>query len=171
MAVRYDPAARAFVDDSLTLQGGMQPPPAAPAESGVLKRFVEDPARSLFKGAVVEVPKAAVGLANFATGGLFEAPLGRAGDFLEGAGKTIEKGYSTQHQRQAQEIAETKGFFPTLGAYLSRPGYMVDKAAEMVPGMFAGGAAGRAIAGAANATLGAAIGDCLLYTSPSPRDS
>lgn len=153
MAIRYDEATGRY--ENVAPTAGM---PAPQEDSGFLHRTVGDAATSLAKGVAVQIPQAALGIANFATAGLLEKPLGAVGDAVEGLGKWMDKGYSTQHQQQAQEVADTKGFLPTIGAMVSRPGYLADTALEQIPAMFAGGAAGKAMAGG-KALLGAALGE------------
>ena len=141
MAFVYDETTGRFTDDALI--AGMPAPKAPPEESGLLRRTVGDAATSLTKGLLVGLPQAAVGLANIATFGMAEKPLGAIGDALTGMGERIDKKYSTQHAQQAEEVAQTKGFLPTIGAYLARPGYLVDTAVEQLPTMFGGAKAGQ----------------------------
>lgn len=155
MALVIDPQTGAYVDESVL----NQPTEAAtPERSGFLRRTLGDAATGLAKGVLVGVPQAAVGLARLGTLGMADPLLNPISDGLKGMGEVIDKKYSPEHQQQAKEVADTKGFLPTIGAWLSRPGYALDTIVEQLPAMAAGGVAGRAAVGATAMKEAAAAG-------------
>jgi hypothetical protein len=111
--------------------------------SSMVRRVVADPLVGLARGTFVGIPEALVGLADIPT-------LGRAGKLVEDVGRGIGIGgfkegreffdqALTPETRQAQkEVAETKGFFPTIGAALERPSTIVQTLADSIPSMVAG---------------------------------
>lgn len=160
MALVKDPQTGAWRYDAEEL---VEEPAGMPApKSGILRRAVGDPLTAAAKGVLVGVPQAAVGLARLATLGLADPVLDPVADQLSDMGKRIDKSYSPEHQQQAQEVAATKGFFPTIGAYLSRPGLLADTIVEQLPSMYAGGKAGQLAAGGKGAVAAGAVGEGLI---------
>jgi hypothetical protein len=158
MAWIRDPQTGALVNDADV--GLEEVPQGMPApKSGILRRAIGDPLTAAAKGALVGIPQAAVGLARLATLGLADPLLDPAAKQLSEMGKRFDASYSPEHQQQAQEVAATKGFFPTIGAYLSRPGLLADTIVEQVPSMAAGGKLGQLAAGGKGAVVAGAVGE------------
>src|SRR5574340_679362 len=140
MAYRYDEATQQWYDDEPVQAPAAAVGMPAPAQekSSLLRRAVGDPLTALAKGVLVGIPETLVGLADIPT-------MGRVGKFLDehGAGmqqysERFDKNFSPEHQQQQQEVAQTKGFFPTIGAYLQRPWLVLDSAIEQLPAMYGG---------------------------------
>lgn len=160
MAWIRDPQTGAVVDDG---ENAWVDAPAAPTaeKSGVLRRAVGDPLTGLAKGVLVGIPQAAVGLGRLATLGMADPLLNPVSTTLNDMSKRIDKAYSPEHTQQAKEVAETKGFLPTIGALLSRPGYVADTVIEQLPTMFGGAKLGQLATGAKGLKAGA-VGEGLV---------
>lgn len=158
MAWIRDPQTGALVNDVDV--GLVEQPEGMPTpKSGILRRAIGDPLTAVAKGAIVGIPQAATGLARIATLGLADPLLDPVAEQLKGMGERFDKSFSPEHNQQAQEVAATKGFFPTIGAYLSRPGLLADTIAEQIPAMAAGGKVGQMAAKGSGAVAGGAIGE------------
>jgi hypothetical protein len=141
-------------DDSIDSFLGPAP---TPAPSGVLRRAVGDPLTSIARG-VVAVPQAAVGIADLVTSGQAGKVAEELGFRPEEAKKIIgDTLYSPEAKAAQQAVDSADGFLPTLGAIAENPSVIVNKAAESIPSMLAGGVVGRGAAalGVSRATAGA----------------
>jgi hypothetical protein len=120
----------------------------AEGSSSLLRRGIADPLVGLARGFAVGIPETLTGLADIATLGKFGIGVDQLGE-MAGVSKPLEhvfaKGreafdqYLTPETRQAQqEVSETKGFFPQVGAVLQRPSVLAQVVADSIPGMVGG---------------------------------
>lgn len=145
---------------------------SAPAQSGIDSflgggkqntSLLQDLGTDVKRG-VQQLPGIATGLADVVVGAITgERLVSRAADTLADAtgftpGKWAEEAeaeYSPQRRQAVQEIEqawEEGGAGNIAGAYARNPGRVVGLAAESLPGMVAGGLAGRAALGVGRAT-------------------
>lgn len=134
--------AGGFFDD--TQKPGYKPPSEIPGR-------IADVGLSAAKG-VVGLGEAAVGIADIATGGGAGNALARAGYNPSATKKAIDEYMSPAGRADAQAVAETKGFLPTVGEVASRPWHVANILGESAPSILGGGAVGRL----AQKSLGAA---------------
>lgn len=121
-----------------------------PAKPSTFRRYAADPAISLLKG-FIGVPEAAVGIADLVSGGGAGRVLEDVG-FRPGEAKAyLDTLLSPEQQEANRVVAETEGFFPTIGAALSRPSTIAHSALESLPSMGAGGVVARGLMKAAPA--------------------
>lgn len=124
-------------------------------------RYAKDLGVAGMKG-LVGLGETAVGLADLTS------PLGRygaAGKFvkeglgvdLKGAKEYWDQFRSDDSRRREQEFADTKGFFNAAGQALSDPLLLGEVAVESLPGMVAGGFAGKALVPLASRVTGAVL--------------
>ena len=137
--------------DFLTQYRGQTSAPKTGQNSG----FVGDTVTGLKRG-IQQLPGIATGLADIPAGMVgLNRPFSRGAEWLgEQTGfepgkwqEQAQQEYSPALQQQRQEIEDTKGFFPTVGAYLARPRAATNLVAEAIPGTVAGGFLGRAAMG------------------------
>jgi hypothetical protein len=159
MAWTLDRQTGEFISDS-----SEDTPTPPPEKSGMLRRTLGDAGTALAKGVLVGLPQAGVGLARLATAGMADPLLNPVSDQLNSMSQRFDKAYSPEHRAQQEEVANTKGFLPTIGAYLKHPGLLVDTALEQLPSMAAGGAMGRAALGDKAALSAAGEGAAALGT-------
>lgn len=93
--------------------------------------------------AAIGLPEAAVGIADLATGG-------QAGKLAESAGFRPKEAkdylstlYSPAQQAANQEVANAKGFLPTIAAAVQNPSFIVHNALESAPSMLLGAGVAR----------------------------
>lgn len=161
--------------------------PAAPGSSWI-RRGIGDPLTKLAQG-VVELPQAAVGLADIPTLGwagkavsgetdIPLTPLSFAEWALKNLGsditltpkfkptvEAIGELLSPEAQAAQQEFARAKGVLPKIEAAVEHPSVIAGTIMESLPATFAGGAAGRVALkglGAAAPFVGGAVGEGLL---------
>lgn len=124
-------------------------------KTGQNSGFVGDTVTGLKRG-IQQLPGIATGLADIPAGMVgLNRPFSRGAEWLgEQTGfepgkwqEQAQQEYSPALQQQRQEIEDTKGFFPTVGAYLARPRAAANLVAEALPGTVAGGFLGRAVMG------------------------
>jgi len=145
------------------LQGLLPAPKApepAPEPSGVMGR-IKDIGISALKGAI-SVPESAIGLADIVTGGAAGRGAEAIGFRPAEAKATLSEYYSPEQKAASQNVADAKGFLPTMGAMLANPSTLVQAGVESLPSMGAGGVVGRGILAVApkiGALAGAAIGE------------
>ena len=125
-------------------------PDEPPEPSSLLRRGVGDPLISAAKGTLVGIPETIVGLTDIPTLGLAgkavdavaKATVG--GGFKE-ANAAFDKMLSPETQAAKQELAETKGFVPSVMKALENPSTILNAIAESAPSMASGAALGRAV--------------------------
>ena len=110
--------------------------------SSAIRRLGADPLISLAKG-VIGVPELVTGLYDIATLGQVGKAAEKAGFRPAEAKKILDSFLSPEQQAANQRVADTKGFFPTVGAALSNPSTIAHSVIESVPSIGAGGAIGR----------------------------
>lgn len=159
MAWTLDRQTGEFISDS-----SEDTPTPPPEKSGMLRRTLGDAGTALAKGVLVGLPQAGVGLARLATAGVADPLLNPVSDQLNSMSQRFDKVYSPEHRAQQEEVANTKGFLPTIGAYLKHPGLLVDTVLEQLPSIAAGGAMGRAALGGKAALSAAGEGAAALGT-------
>ena len=121
-------------------------PAAIPEPEGrTVLGAVGDIGVSAVKGAVGLV-QAGVGLADIPTGGrVVKAIEDYTPIQLEETQKILEDWYSDPQKKAFQEVAETEGFFPTVGAMLERPSTILQAGIESAPSMIGGAGIARGI--------------------------
>ncbi|WPN59747.1 hypothetical protein [Pseudomonas sp. P9_31] len=100
---------------------------------------------------------AGAGLGDILSGGAVTPWLAKHGLDSKAARQVLESEMSPQGKHQRDEVANAKGFGPTVAAMLQNPAYTAGQVIESVPTMVVGGVAGRGAALGARA-FGAAPG-------------
>lgn len=130
-------------------------------------QWVTDVGGSVGRGAY-NLFDAAAGLGDIASGGAVTPWLANHGMDSQKARAVLDAEMSPQARAQQQEVADAKGFGPTVKAIAQNPAYAAGQVIESIPTMVAGGVAGKGVAlgaralGAAPAlagTLGAGAGE------------
>lgn len=114
-------------------------------------RRIADVGLSVAKG-VVGLGEAAVGVGDIVSGGGAGNALARLGYNPSATKKAIDEYMSPAGLADAQAVAETKGFLPTVAEVASRPWHVGNILGESAPSILGGGAVGRI----AQKSLGAA---------------
>jgi hypothetical protein len=146
--------------DVLAQRLGVQAPEAPPPSDGIVRRM-GDVGLSLAKG-VIEVPEAAVGLADLATGGRVGKMAEAMGYRPKEAREFLDQYYSDSAKAAQQKVNDAKGIVDTTVAALQNPSVIVNSAAESLPSMGLGGVIGRgavAIAPRMSPVIAGAIGE------------
>lgn len=86
------------------------------------------------------------GLGDIATGGAVTPWLAQHGLDSKEARAVLDAEMSPQARAQQQEVANAKGFLPTVKAIAQNPAYAAGQVIESVPSMVAGGVAGKGAA-------------------------
>ena len=115
----------------------------APEKSSILRR-VGDYGISALKGAIA-VPEAAVGLADIVTGGHAGKAAEEVGFRPREAKEILDTYLSPEQQAANKEVADAKGFLPTLGAAVKSPSVIAHTVVESIPSMLGGGVIARGI--------------------------
>lgn len=130
-------------------------------------QWVTDVGGSVGRGAY-NLFDAAAGLGDIASGGAVTPWLANHGMDSQKARAVLDAEMSPQARAQQQEVADAKGFGPTVKAIAQNPAYAAGQVIESIPTMVVGGVAGKGVAlgaralGAAPAlagTLGAGAGE------------
>jgi hypothetical protein len=116
-------------------------------------QWVTDVGGSVGRGAY-NLFDALSGLGDIATGGAATPWLASHGLDSKAARQVLEDEMSPQARAQQQEVADAKGFIPTVKAIAQNPAYAAGQVIESVPTMVAGGVAGKAV-GLGSQLLGA----------------
>jgi hypothetical protein len=119
-------------------------------------QWVTDVGGSVGRGAY-NLFDAAAGLGDIATGGAVTPWLAGQGLDSQKARAVLDAEMSPQARAQQQEVADAKGFGPTVKAIAQNPAYAAGQVIESIPTMVAGGVAGKGVALGARA-LGAGTG-------------
>lgn len=102
---------------------------------------------SLARG-VIGVPEAVVGLVDIPTGGRVGKALEDSAGYRPAeAKKILDSWYSDQYQQARRDVSAADGVLETAVKALSNLDVVLNTVVESLPGMFAGGAAGRMVAG------------------------
>jgi arsenate reductase-like glutaredoxin family protein len=101
---------------------------------------------------VLGAKEAITGIADIPTMGIIGRGVAQAekdlfGGTSQDAREKLQKLKSAEAQQEEKEIAETKGFLPTAGAYLKRPGALVGMITESIPTMLGGAGIARGAVG------------------------
>jgi len=102
---------------------------------------------------ILGAKEALTGIANIPTFGLAGKGVAAAekaifGGTSQEAREKLQQLKSAEAQQEEKEIAETKGFLPTAGAYLQRPGALAGVITESLPSMAGGAGLARGAVGA-----------------------
>ena len=140
--------------------GSIPEQPVAPTEEpdATFGESIKDVGVSALQG-VLGAKEAITGIADIPTMGLAGKGVAAAEKALFGgtsqdARAKLQEFKSEEAQQEEKEIAETKGFFPTVGAYLERPGALLGTITESVPSMLGGAGIARSGIGAATKLVG-----------------
>ena len=135
--------------------------PEKPEAASSLRR-VADVGISAVKGAI-GVPESIVGLADIVTGGRSGKLAEETGFRPKEAKAILDEYLSPQQQAANKALADTSGFFPTIGTALQNPSTILHSAIESLPLMGAGGVAARGLVKAAGISpwVAGAIGEGL----------
>ena len=79
--------------------------------------------------------------------GVAQAEKDLFGGTSQDARAKLQEFKSEEAKQEEKEIAETKGFFPTAGAYLKRPGALAGVITESIPTMLGGAGIARGVVG------------------------
>jgi len=101
---------------------------------------------------VLGAKEAITGIADIPTLGLAGKGVAAAekavfGGTSQDARAKLQEFKSEEAKQEEKEIAETKGFLPTAGAYLQRPGALVGLVTESLPSMIGGAGIARGVVG------------------------
>ena len=129
---------------------GLTPTPAE-APDATLGESIKDIGISATQG-LLGAKEALTGIANIATMGLAGKGVAAAekaifGGTSQDARAKLQELKSAEAQQEEKEIAVTKGFLPTAGAYLQRPGALAGVITESLPSMVGGAGLARAAIG------------------------
>jgi hypothetical protein len=114
-------------------------------ESRGVGGFLKDTAIDATKG-VVGLGESAVGLANIATGNMAGKGLAKFGYDPSATKKILDSGYSTQRQEANQNVADAKGFIPTVKALAQNPSTAFGSIVESAPLSIGGVGVARGVA-------------------------
>jgi hypothetical protein len=119
---------------------------------------IKDVGVSALQG-VLGAKEAITGIADIPTMGLAGKGVAAAekavfGGTSQDARAKLQEFKSEEAQQEEKEIAETKGFLPTVGAYLERPGALLGTITESVPSMLGGAGIARGGIGAVSKLVG-----------------
>ena len=117
-----------------------QATPATPAiarPSSTIRRVVGDTAVDLGKG-ILGVGEAAVGLGNIVSGGYVGKGLEAIGYDPVTSKKMLEEGYTPERVAANKEVADAKGFMPTIAAAIKNPSTIAGAVVESAPLMLGG---------------------------------
>jgi hypothetical protein len=101
---------------------------------------------------VLGAKEAITGIADIPTMGIIGRGVAQAekdlfGGTSQDARAKLQELKSAEALQQEKEIAETKGFLPTAGAYLKRPGALAGVITESIPSMLGGAGIARGVVG------------------------
>ena len=140
-----------------SLLGGSKAEPVE--QSGVLRRYVADPAISLLKGAI-GVPEAGVGLLDIATGGhvgkALENKDGAIGFRPKEAKSFLDDLLSPEQKAENKKVDAAVGFVDSAKAMVSSPSTILHAGLESAPSFIPAGAAAR-LAGKVLPKIGGAV--------------
>ncbi|MHC8395965.1 hypothetical protein ACYZT8_20355 [Pseudomonas sp. LB3P93] len=157
MALSFDdlpdtvPSADGLSFDDLPDEPAGLAAPSAPAPADIALpnrtagQWVTDIGGSVGRGAY-NLFDAAAGLGDIATGGNATPWLAQHGLDSKAARKVLDDEMSPQARAQQQEVANAKGFGPTVAAMLQNPAYTAGQIVQAVPTMVVGGVAGKSAA-------------------------
>jgi len=153
---------------SLALPAGFRyeddtPQEPAPQQTSSLLRRAGDVPLGLLKG-TIGLPEAILGAADIVTGGYAGKGAESLGFRPKEAKEIINSWQSPELNQARQNVQNTKGFLPTVGAMVQNPSTIVDAALESAPSMIGGAGVARGamklaprIGGAVAAGLGEGI--------------
>lgn len=111
----------------------------APAKRSSALSAIPDAAVALAKGAV-DLGQGVVGVADLLTGGYAGKGMQALGYNPDATNQYLSTFQSAEANKQAAELANTKGFLPSAGYVLSHPRTLANMIAENLPSMYGGGA-------------------------------
>lgn len=135
---------------SVPLEQPTQPIPTE-APDATFGESIKDIGVSALQG-VLGAKEAITGIADIPTMGIIGRGVAQAekdlfGGTSQDARAKLQEFKSEEAKQEEKEIAETKGFFPTAGAYLKRPGALAGVITESIPTMLGGAGIARGVVG------------------------
>jgi hypothetical protein len=135
---------------STPLEQPTQPVPTE-APDATFGESIKDIGVSALQG-VLGAKEAITGIADIPTMGIIGRGVAQAekdlfGGTSQDARAKLQELKSAEAQQEEKEIAETKGFLPTAGAYLKRPGALAGVITESIPTMLGGAGIARGVVG------------------------
>ncbi len=135
---------------SAPLDQPTQPTPTE-APDATFGENIKDIGVSALQG-VLGAKEAITGIADIPTMGIIGRGVAQAekdlfGGTSQDARAKLQEFKSEEAQQEEKEIAATKGFLPTAGAYLKRPGALAGVITESIPSMLGGAGIARGAVG------------------------